>query len=75
MYNFKHFLGVDAKIIHSAAFETAIVKIQNNEEKIAVKKLEKNSTTVTASNIKNDELSFVVRALKRRKITTVTTVN
>lgn len=76
-HDFNKYLGLNAKIIQSPLFESAIIKIQNNEEnklsieeKLAVIRLKK--TSVVDPNINNDELSFSERALKKNKLSSIT---
>lgn len=76
-FDFDQYLGINAQIIHSPVFETAIIKIQNcdqngmsSEETFAVKGLK--TQIVTDPLLDNDDdLTFAERALKRKKSNTV----
>lgn len=72
-FDFNKYLGVETQFIHSPSFETAIIKIQSGDvkpmstnEKDSVKKLEKETPKKTS--LKDEELSFAERVLKRRKL-------
>lgn len=77
-FDFDQYLGIDAPIIHSPVFETAIIKIQNceqnemsSEEKFAVKGLTTQFVTDPLLNNDDDDLSFAERALKRKRLSTM----
>ena len=74
-FDFNMYLGANARIVHSSAFEIGIIKIQNSDqngmsdaEKLAVKGLKNQNAIESNQTNLPSSLSFAERALKRKKL-------